>query len=110
MFFVEAAVFVLFLGCCCLWSLIRDGLRNRRERRCANQVSAVVGGLIGCEVKALEHKFGAPYEIIEGHFGRNLRIWKFPPARGFPQIRGVLVVTLTTDERERVTKAVWRRQ
>jgi hypothetical protein len=110
MFVFESCVFVLFLGACCFWSLLRDHIRERRDRQQAEHVSKLVGGLVGTEIQAVQARLGPPEEVIEGHFGRSLYIWKAPPSQILPYLRGILVVTLTTDAERRVTHAVWRKQ
>ena len=110
MFVFETCVFLLFVGGCCLWSLIRDAWQARRDRKQAQHVGVFTKSLVGQELSVMESRFGPPFETVLGHYDKNLYVWKAPPSDKFPAFRGTLVVTVTANQGGEVLEAVWRRQ
>jgi hypothetical protein len=110
MFFVEASVFCLFLGGFSAWLLLSDRFFEWRMRREAGRVSNFVESLRGISIDEAVGRFGPPLEQFAGSTGRGLYIWHSPPSLGFPPVRGVLIVTLTTEQDGRVTESAWQRR
>ncbi len=110
MLVLETCVFLLFVGACCLWSLLRDNARQRRDRKQARKITAVVSSLVGSDVAQAEKQFGPPYEVFHGHFGRDLYVWKAPPSQNLPAFRGTVVVTVTASSEGQITETAWKRQ
>jgi hypothetical protein len=109
MLVLETAVFVLFLGGVCSWGLLREYFVAKQKRRRAQDISRLVESLAGHSIGDAKRQFGPPIEEIIGDSGRSLHIWRAPPAGSFPEVPGVLIVTLTADENGVVTDTAWRR-
>jgi hypothetical protein len=110
MFFVEASVFCLFLVGFSAWLILADRFFEWRMRREAGRVSNFVEGLRGISIGEAVNRFGPPVEQFAGSTGRGLYVWHSPPSSGFPRIEGVLIVTLTTEQDDRVTESAWQRR
>ena len=109
MFVVEASVFFLFLGGYCIWMLFSDRLSAWRDRRQANRVSRFVDALHGQAITQIVESFGPPREQFTGSSGRSIYVWRRPPSKNFPEIRGLLVVTLTVGDDGHVAETEWHR-
>ena len=109
MLVLEAAVFLLFLAGFCSWLLLSDRLVEWKDRREARRVSRIINRLQGENIEAVVQRFGPPREQFTGSTGRSIYEWRRPPSLELPDIRGVLVVTLTVDSNGRIAESVWHR-
>jgi|SRR4051794_18582444 hypothetical protein len=109
MVLVEASVFLLFLAGFCTWLLLSDRLTEWKDRRQARVVSRAIDRLQGEPIEAVLDRFGPPREQFTGSTGRSIYVWRRPPSAQLPDIRGVLVVTLTVNSNGRVAETVWHR-
>ena len=110
MFVFESCVFLLFLGSCCAWDLIRTEIEERRDRHAKEELKRIVLSLQGQCVRDMESQFGPVWERVEGHYGRDLLIWKSSFARGFPKSSSIFIVSATADHEGHVLEAAWRKQ
>jgi hypothetical protein len=110
MFFVEASIFCLFLGGFAIWLLLSDRWSERRTRREADRISRFVDDLTGISIHEAIRRFGPPAEQFTSSTGCGLYVWHAPPSGGLPQVAGVLIVTLTTDENGVVGESIWQRR
>lgn len=109
MLVVEASVFLFFLAGFCSWLLLSDRLVEWKDQRQARRVSQIISGLQGESIDTVVKRFGPPREQFTGSTGRSIYEWRRPPSQQLPDIRGVLVVTLTVDSNGRIDESVWHR-
>lgn len=109
MLFVEASVFLLFLAGFCTWLLLSNRLTEWKDRRQARRVSQIIDRLQGEKIDAVVERFGPPREQFTGSSGRSIYVWRRPPSLQLPDIRGVLVVTITVNSNGRIDESVWHR-
>ncbi len=95
---VEFLVLVVMLGGFVLFTTSRGWLTNFRERRRGQLLDAKMLTLPGKPISAVIEEFGPPFEAFTGSSGRGLYVWKSPPSTNFPKGRGLLIVTLTTEQ------------
>jgi hypothetical protein len=107
MLFIEGSVFFLFIGGFCAWLLLSHRLREWRDRKESDRVSALVTALRGNPISEVVDRFGPPREFFEGSSGRSLYVWRSPPSAALPRVRGLLVLTLTVDH-GRVVESNWQ--
>jgi hypothetical protein len=109
MLVVEASVFLLFLAGFCGWLLLSDRLVEWKDQRQARRVSQIINRLQGENIDTVIERFGPPREQFTGSTGRSIYEWRRPPSLQLPDIRGVLVVTITVDSNGRIAESVWHR-
>jgi hypothetical protein len=106
---VELVSLTLFILIAYTAALLRTMYKSRRDAKQVLTAQALVAGLHGDRVEKLFPILGDPYEIERGTTGRDLYVWKFPPAQTLPRGSGLLIVTITT-EQEIIKKFQWKRQ
>ncbi|BDC49995.1 hypothetical protein F183_A23110 [Bryobacterales bacterium F-183] len=106
---LEVTVLSLFIFAAFAGSLLVNVLRVRRDERQEKALADLLAGCSGQPAVALVRLLGDPYEIEKAAPGRELYIWKFPPAVLLPRGRGLLILLATIDE-GCLTSAKWKRQ
>jgi hypothetical protein len=109
MLVLEASVFLLFLAGFCTWLLLSDRLVEWKDHREERRVSQIINRLQGENIHTVVERFGPPREQFTGSTGRSIYEWRRPPSLQLPDIRGVLVVTLTVDSNGRIAESAWHR-
>ncbi|MDX2178750.1 MAG: hypothetical protein SFV18_04090 [Bryobacteraceae bacterium] len=102
MFAVEALVLVLSVLALTAWSLGRDYLRKRRDRREAAEVEARLAKIATFE--DARNEFGFPEETLDGPSGRRLCVWKKPTPDG-----RLFTYSLTISPEGKVLDRTWKR-
>ena len=110
MFFVEVSVFLLFLGLFSGWMLLSDRLTRRQDARRAECMSTLVDSLKGMEITTVLARYGPPRDQFSGSTGRSIYTWRRPPSNEFPEMRGLVVITLTVNESGHVVDTAWQWQ
>lgn len=103
MFVIEIALFIIGILTLAGWSLLREFLRRRRDRRQGRQLRRQLDQVEGGTLIDAQNIFGFPDEVLEGPTGRKLYIWKM-----FEEDR-VLTVTMTADTAGRIVATAWRK-
>jgi hypothetical protein len=106
---VELVSLTLFILLAYTAALLRTMYLSRRDAKQVRAAQALVAGLHGDRVEKLFPILGDPYEIEQAPTGREMYIWKFPPAQTLPPGSGLLIVIITTEERV-IKRFQWNRQ
>jgi hypothetical protein len=94
---LELVVLILFLLAGYSAAFARTlflGWRDKRQQQAAETAATTAKG---SPITTLIHALGDPYEIEQGTTGRELYIWKFPPAQTLPKGTGLFILSVTTD-------------
>jgi hypothetical protein len=110
MFFVEASVFFIFAGGFFAWLLVSERFLAWRYQKESERLQAFASALQGSEISEVLERFGPPREHFEGSSGKSLYVWQRPPSGGLPSVQGLLVLTITVDQKGRIEESVWERR
>ena len=103
MFVIEIGLLLIGILTLSAWSLLRELLRKRRDRREARELKSKLDRLSGGTLADASEVFGFPDEILEGPTGRRLYVWKLI------KDDRVLTVTMTAEPNGRIVQTAWRK-
>jgi hypothetical protein len=106
---VEIIAFLLFLFGGFAWTLWRNFKLAKGDEAQESALADLMVANMGQPVSALRNTLGEPYEIETLAPGRELYVWKFPPAKTIPPGRGLVTLTASTNEGA-VVDIRWRRR